>query len=217
MKVWLLITALCASLGGPRGAETQLLQVMQEDLPEGMIATDLRIIGRDDWSPAARVEVQWERGRGPGRRRVQVVVDDRGEFFRTWASVRISALRPSIVTRRAMAKGDRITGEDLEVALRPGRRGLDLQPGALVGQRIRRDVERGAPLGPKDVTLPRPLPRGTPVRVVSAVGGARIEISGQLVTSTRLGGRGRARVAGSRSALHGRLVEEDRFVLEVSR
>ena len=205
--------------GVAEGPEAQLLQAVQEDLPSGLAATELRIIGRSDWSETAELDVRWERGMAPGRRRVQVVVKDSGELYQTWASVRIGALRPVIVTRRSLVKGDRITAADLEFALRPSRsRGrLDISPDALVGELVLRDVTEGASLGPKDVTLPAPIPRGTAVRVVSESGGVRVEVPGRLVTAVRLGGRGRARTQSSRQALPGRLVNPDRFVLEMNR
>ena len=78
-------------------------------------------------------------------------------------------------------------------------------------------VEAGEVIGKKDVALPPPLPRGTRVQVVSQSGGVQVHMTGTLVQSVRLGGRGRVRVPMSRRALSGRLMEPERFVLEVKR
>lgn len=220
MKALLLVSALLASPGAPaEGPEAQLLVAMQASLPIDVVATDLRIVGRGDWSPGAELIVSWERGNGPGRRMAKVVVQDEAETYKTWASVRIAALRKVLVTTRPLGMGAVLSEADLELALRPvaKREALDFTLESLVGQPVLRDLAAGEVLGKRDVALPAPVPRGTAVRVVSEVRGVRIEVPGTLVSSVRPGGRGRARIEASRRPLAGRLLAPDRFVLEVGR
>lgn len=217
----LLLTALIAAVnaGPAEGPKAQLLQAVQASLPIDLVPTEIDIIGRKDWSEQAELVVTWERTVRAGRCMARVQVSDGDEQYRAWASVRLESLRQVLVVKRDVVRGETIAWGDLAKELRPvpESRVVDLSVEALVGQAVLRDLEAGQVLGRKDVALPAPLPRGTPVTVVSTVGGARIQVPGRLVTSVRLGGRGKARIEASRRALRGRLVAPDRFVLEVVR
>jgi flagella basal body P-ring formation protein FlgA len=102
-----------------------------------------------------------------------------------WAAVKLVALRPVLVAARALAMGAVLEASDVRRELRPvaSGEGLDLTAESLSGQAVLRDLEDGEVLGRRDVALPVPLPRGTPVTVVSTVGGARIEVQGVLASA----------------------------------
>ncbi len=199
--------------------EAQAQAALQATMPDGLMVTDLRLVGPKDWSPQATLVVQWQRGLRPGRRRATLHVTDGARSFRSWASVRIAKVTTILVATRALRAGTRIGAKDIKWARRAVRNEapLDIAPQALLGQTLLRDVEADAVLTEPDVVLAPALSRGTEVRVVSESNGVRIEVPGTLTVATRPGARGKVRVSTTARLLSGRLMSDQRFVLEGSR
>lgn len=199
--------------------EAQAQAALQATMPEGLMVTDLRLVGPKDWSPKATLVVQWQRGLRPGRRRATLHVRDGVRSFRSWASVRIAPITTILVAARALSAGTRIGAQDIKWARRAvSKKGsLDIAPQALMGQTTLRDIDADAPLTEADVVLAPALSRGTPVRVVSQSHGVRIEVPGTLTVATRPGARGKVRVSTSARPLPGRLLSDHQFVLEGSK
>ncbi len=201
------------------GPETQAQAALQATMPEGLMVTDLRLVGPKDWSPQAAVVVQWQRGLRPGRRRATLHITDGARSFRSWASVRIAPITTVLVATRALRAGTRIGAKDIKWARRPvsSKAPLDISPQALLGQTLLRDVDADAVLTEPDVVLAPALSRGTEVRVVSGRNGVRIEVPGTLTVATRPGARGKVRVSTTARPLAGRLMFNQEFVLEESK
>ena len=199
------------------GPEAQIAAEVQASLPIDLAVVAVSVVGDASWGPAARLSVSWPHTARAGTVMVPVMVEEGGAGRRVWAAVKLGALCPVLVTARPLALGAALEASDLKIELRPVARGdgLDLTLEALVGQAVLRDLAEGEVLGRRDVALPVPMPRGTPVTVVSSVGGARVEVPGTLATAARPGERARVRVAMSTRLLHGRMVGRDRFQLEV--
>lgn len=205
-----------AAVDGPKA---QVLAAMTASLPASLVATDLKFVGRSQWSDRAKVIISWDRGMQEGLRTATVNVLDGDHSFKTWASTRLSKLRPVLVLVRDMKAGDELGPKDVRTELRAvrARRALDLAPQALVGQSILTDVKRGAVLLPMHVALPARLAAGTEVRVLSTVAGVSIRASGTLVSAVRPGAPARVRIGSSSKVITGRLVDTQTFVVEVSK
>lgn len=221
MNLFTLATLVVAAAASPSdpGPEAQLIAAVRSSLPLDLDVVDVKVLGKKSWSAEAELRVAWERVPRPGTSVVTVLVREGEAVAKTWASVKLAALRPVLVTTRALELGAELAAEDVKVELRPVAfgEGLDLAPGALVGQATLRALEAGEVVGKKDVLLPTPVARGTPVKVVSSVGGARILVAGTLLTSARVGARAKVRVAFSPRPLRGRLEDRETVVLEVIR
>jgi flagella basal body P-ring formation protein FlgA len=130
---------------------------------------------------------------------------------KVWARVELGELQPVLIAVRGLAAGEEVGADDVRIETRPNR-GLQIEPDAMVGAKMRRQVVTGAVLTEADVILPPPVPRGTEVTVEIRRGAVKLATPGTLETAALPGAKAVARV-GSREVA-GRLTSDRKVVVE---
>jgi flagella basal body P-ring formation protein FlgA len=122
-----------------------------------------------------------------------------------WVPVAIAALTDVAIAQRELAAGDVITADDIAIE----RRAIaDLAPAAaatLVGASVTHPLAAGAAIAARDISLPPPLARGTQVAVDIQRGAVHIRGTATLEAAARPGELASARLAATRTVVHGRL------------
>jgi len=128
---------------------------------------------------------------------------------RLWARVVLAPVATVLVARRKLAIGDTIQPGDLAREERPveGSRGMRIDPRYLDGAKVARAMAPGAVLDGGDLVMPPPVPRGTPMRVVIEVGGARVTARGVLERAAHIGERSSVRLEGAGRLIDGEVVD----------
>jgi flagella basal body P-ring formation protein FlgA len=123
----------------------------------------------------------------------------------SWVPVAIAALTEVAVAQRDLAPGDVITGDDVALERRAIADMAVAAPATVVGATVNAPIAAGAPIAAREVALPPPLPRGTQVEVDVRRGAVHIRGTGTLEMSARPGELATARLAATRTVVHGRL------------
>jgi flagella basal body P-ring formation protein FlgA len=178
---------------------------LEPALPAGLGIAKIQLRAAD--VDAKRVVVETPRALHAGRTSVRVVVAGRA----AWAAVSIAPLVEVAVTRRAIAAGEMIATNDVVVEQR-ALDGLAPAPVMLAGAVAAHAIEAGAVIGARDVTLAPPLARGTQVSIEIRRGAVRVHGTGVLETTARIGDRASARLAATRTVVHGTLIDSTTLV-----
>jgi flagella basal body P-ring formation protein FlgA len=150
----------------------------------------------------ARVAVELPRELRAGRATIKLTI--RGRI--SWVPVAIAALSEVAVAQRDLAPGEVIADDDIAIERRAVA-DIALAPTAtLVGATVNVPIAAGAAIAAREVALPAPLPRGTQVAVDVRRGSIHIRGTGTLEMSARPGQLATARLAATRTVVHGRLV-----------
>lgn len=179
---------------------------LEPALPAGLGISKIQVHAAD--VDAKRVIVETPRALHTGRTSVRVVVAGRA----AWAAVSIAPLVDVAVTRRAIAAGEMIAAGDVIVA----QRALDdlaPAPVMLAGAVAAHAIDAGAVVGAHDVTLAPPLARGTQVSIEIRRGAVRVHGTGVLETTSHIGDRASARLAATRTVVHGTLIDSTTLVI----
>jgi flagella basal body P-ring formation protein FlgA len=123
----------------------------------------------------------------------------------SWVPVAIAALTEVAVAQRDLAPGDVITGDDVALERRAVADMAVAAPATVVGATVNAPIAAGAPIAAREVALAPPLPRGTQVEVDVRRGAVHIRGTGTLEMSARPGELATARLAATRTVVHGRL------------
>jgi flagella basal body P-ring formation protein FlgA len=137
-----------------------------------------------------------------GRPSVKVTVRGRT----AWVPVAIAAARDVAMAQRALAPGDVIADEDIAIEHRAVADVTPAPPATLVGATVTTAIPAGAPIAARDVALPPPLARGTQIAIDVRRGAVHIRGTGTLETAARPGEPASARIATTRTIVHGTLV-----------
>jgi flagella basal body P-ring formation protein FlgA len=151
----------------------------------------------------AKLAVQVPRELRTGRVSIRVAVRGRSAVY---VQVAIGKLVEVAVARRGLTAGTVIGAADVSiehVALAPA---SGPAPAAtLVGATVTNDIAAGMPIEARDVTLPRPLARGTQVSVEINRGAVRVRGTATLEAAARAGQPASARLAHTRTIVRGTL------------
>ena len=168
------------------------LDVAKGSLPANLAALDL---------DPAKVAIEPPPVLRAGRVSIKLTV--RGKT--SWVPVAIAALTEVAVAQRDLAPGDVITGDDVALERRAIADMAVAAPATVVGATVNTPIAAGAPIAAREVALPPPLPRGTQVEVDVRRGAVHIRGTGTLEMSARPGDLATARLAATRTVVHGRL------------
>lgn len=136
----------------------------------------------------------------PGRPSVKVTVHKKTVYV----PVSLAQMTDVAVVTHAMAAGAVITADDVTIE----HRAVETATAAaaqVVGGTLKKDLEAGAPIGARDLTLPAPSPRGTRVSVDIVHGELHIKGTGVLETASRVGEPARVRLAFNQTVVAGTL------------
>lgn len=155
-----------------------------------------------DHVEAAQISIELPREVRAGRASVKVTVRRKT----LWVPVAISALVDVAVAVVALPAGRAIGAGDFTIE----RRALDNVAAApiasIAGSTPIRELAAGDPIAARDVTLPRPLARGTQVTVEIRRGAVRVRGTATLELAARPGDAASARLAQNKTVVHGTLV-----------
>jgi flagella basal body P-ring formation protein FlgA len=150
----------------------------------------------------ARVAVDAPRELRAGRPSIKLTVRGRVSYV----PVAIAALTDVAIAQRDLAPGDVIAEGDVALERRAVVDMPVAAPATVVGASVHAAIAAGAPIGARDVALPPPLPRGTQVSIDVRRGAVRIRGTGTLELAARPGELATARLAATRTIVHGRLI-----------
>ncbi|MCR9162739.1 MAG: flagellar basal body P-ring formation chaperone FlgA [Nannocystaceae bacterium] len=224
----LLLSALIC-LGGPKPgdeptdpfAETReevqrtIVEQLEPDLPTNLLIGEVSVPatfvpGEDD-----EVRAKWRRVPKEGNAFALVELERNGLVQRrAFVRIKLVAVHEVLVAQRELAEGDVISEGDIALEPRIGDDGIALSPVSLVGSTVLEDVEFGQLMNAANLELPPPVARGSSVKVVVRVGGARIESHGRLEVTARPGEQVRVRVRATRKVVKGLLVNAKTVEME---
>jgi flagella basal body P-ring formation protein FlgA len=179
---------------------------VEQALPAGLGVAKIQLRGAE--VDANRVIVETPRALHTGRTSVRVVVAGHA----TWAAVSIAPLVEVAIARRAIAVGEWIAPGDVIVEQR-ALDGVAPAPVLLAGAMAAHAIDAGAVVGVHDVTLAPPLARGTQVSIEIRRGAVRVHGTGVLETMARIGDRASARLAATRTLVHGTMIDSTTLVI----
>lgn len=179
---------------------------LEPALPAGLGISKIQVRAAD--VDANRVIVETPRALHTGRTSVRVVIAGHA----AWAAVSIAPLVDVAVSRRAIAAGEMIAAGDVIVEQR-ALDGVTPAPVTLGGAVAVRAIDAGAVVGAHDVTLAPPLARGTAVAIEIRRGAVRVHGTGMLETTARIGDHASARLAATRTIVHGTLIDSTTLVI----
>jgi flagella basal body P-ring formation protein FlgA len=180
-------------------------------LPENLGVAKVFAPAGYDHVDAAQVAVELPREVRAGRASMKVTVRHHGTAQRTaktlWVPVAISARVDVAVAVVALPAGRAINAGDFTVERRAVDSSCSPAPVAsIVGASPVRDVAAGDPIIARDITLPRPLARGTQVSIEIHRGAVRVRGTATLELAARPGDAASARLAQTKTIVHGTLV-----------
>ena len=198
-----------------KATEKSVVQQLEPDLPPDLLVGEVSIPASFSPEEDDEIRAQWRRTPKEGNAFALVeLVRDGKVQRRTFVRVELLAVHEVLVAQRDLAKGDIITRGDLELEPRIGGEGIALASISLVGAAVLDAVEAGQAIDGSTVELPTPIARGTAVKVVIRVGGARIESHGRLEASARPGERVHVRVRATRKIVKGLLIDHKTVELD---
>ena len=161
--------------------------------------------------------VEWRTPPHTGNVTVQLKLDSADGSHRIgWATVQLRGLRPVLVTKRPLVKGESLQAEDLGLEPRPvaDGEGVAVEPTVLAGAPLLRDVPAGAVIGSADIVMPAPVARGAELTVLVKHGPLTISTRGTVERSARPGEKSAARVDDGHRIVYGRLLDADTLLVE---
>jgi flagella basal body P-ring formation protein FlgA len=170
--------ALEQALAG-ENARLEIVDHLRAPVPEG--ALEFPPLGLTRWagSPAG---VIW-RGR---------VRYGAGRSYPIWARVRVSVTRPRVVALRALAAGQPIAADSIEVRPVDGlpfERPAPASVEAVAGRAPRRLIPAGQPIEALQLGMPREVEAGATVQVESRLGATRLAFEARAESGGRVGDR----------------------------
>jgi flagella basal body P-ring formation protein FlgA len=202
----LAIVMLLAATSRADSLEEVVRARLEPSLPAGLGIAKVQLRAAE--VVADRVLVETPRALHAGRTSVRVVVAGHA----SWAAVSIAPLVEVAVTRRAIATGEMLSPGDIVIEQR-ALDGVAPAPVMLAGAVAMHAIEAGAVVGAHDVTLAPPLARGTQVSIEIRRGAVRVHGTGVLETTARIGDRASARLAATRTVVHGTLIDSSTLVI----
>jgi len=218
----ILILSALVCLGGPKAedeptdpfAESRksiqkdITKQLEPDLPGDLIIGEVSVPTTFVLEEGDSVRAQWRRTPKEGNAfaLVELMRDDAVQR-RAFVRIKLLAVHEVLVAQRELAEGEVISAGDLGLEPRIGTEGVALAPISLIGSSVLEDVEFGQLVTSTNIALPTPIARGTAVKVVVRVGGARIESHGRLEATARPGEQVRVRVKATRKVVQGLLVD----------
>ncbi|MBV1859915.1 MAG: flagellar basal body P-ring formation chaperone FlgA, partial [Nannocystaceae bacterium] len=180
----------------------------EPDLPANLLIGEVSVPATFVLEEGDSIRAQWRRTPKEGNAFALVELM-RGDAVQRRAFVRIKllAVHEVLVAQRELDEGDVISAGDLALEPRIGTQGVALAPISLVGSSVLKDVEFGQLVTATNVALPTPIARGTAVKVVIRVGGAKIESHGRLEVTARPGEQVRVRVRATHKIVQGLLID----------
>jgi len=196
-------------------AQKTIVEQLEPDLPRDLLIGEVSVPatfvpGEDD-----EVRAKWRRTPTEGNAFALVELV-RGDVVQRRAFVRVQlvAVHEVLVAQRELAEGDVVTAQDIALEPRIGKDGIALAPVSLVGSSVLADIELGQLIDARNLELPPPVARGSSVKVVIRIGGARIESHGRLEDTARPGERVRVRVKATRKVVRGLLLDPKTVEME---
>lgn len=198
----LLVVLLAPALATAAPLDRVVRDQLAPQLPAGLGIREIhlpRTLARVDVE-AASVVVELPREPRAGRSSVRVTVPGRAVTF---VPVSFEALATVAVARRPIIQGATIVLDDVDFVERPVAASLDAT--LVIGARASHAITTGAVLGPRDVVLPPPVPRGTQVTVELRARGVSVRGTGVLELAARVGLPATVRVLATKQVVHGTL------------
>ncbi len=225
----ILILSALVCLGGPKAGDEptdpfaesrqaiqkDIAKQLEPDLPGNLLIGEVSVPATFVLEEGDSVRAQWRRTPKEGNAfaLVELMRNDAVQR-RAFVRIKLLAVHEVLVAQRELTEGEVISAGDLELEPRIGSEGVALAPVSLVGSSVLADVEFGQLVTSTNVALPTPIARGTAVKVVVRVGGARIESHGRLEATARPGEQVRVRVKATRKIVQGLLVDPKTVELE---
>lgn len=128
-----------------------------------------------------------------------------------YVPVQVGKLVEVAVATHDLAEGDALTDADFSIEQRAAENAAIA--GTLGGARVQHAVKAGEPIGKLDVALAPPLPRGMEVALEIRHGRIRVRGTAILEANARPGGPAIARVAQTKTLVHGVLVAPSTLVV----
>lgn len=142
-----------------------------------------------------------------GRPSIKVTINGSTRYV----PVQVGKLVEVAVATHDLTEGDALTAADFSIELRAADNVA--VAGELGGARVQHAVKSGAPIGKLDVQLAPPLPRGMEVALEIRHGRIRVRGTAILEANARPGGPAIARVAQTKTLVHGTLVAPSTLVV----
>lgn len=211
MKSLLALGAIAALAGSASADSIEAIIRATPGLPAGLAVAKVHLpakLSKLDADPA-RVVVELPRELRAGRASWKLAVKGRIVFVPVTLGKEIEVA----VLTRPLAVGQVITAADFEIELRATEVPA-VSPQLLEGSTVSRPLESGATVNAGDVSLPAPLPRGTPIKIEIQQGAVRVRGSGLLERAARPGEPAIARLSHTRSIVRGTLRAPGTLVVE---
>lgn len=191
-----------------QAVQTDISTQLAPDLPGDLLIGEVSVPTTFVLEDGDSVRAAWRRPPKEGNAfaLVELIRKERVQR-RAFVRIKIIAVHEVLVAQRELAQGEVISAGDLALEPRIGGDGVALAPVSLLGSSVLADVELGQLVTSTNVALPTPIARGTAVKVVIRVGGARIESHGRLEATARPGEQVRVRVRATRKVIQGLLID----------
>ena len=225
----ILILSALVCLGGPGAADEptdpfaearqaiqkDIAKQLEPDIPANLLIGEVSVPTTFVLEEGDSVRAAWRRTPKEGNAfaLVELIRNDMVQR-RAFVRVKLLAVHEVLVAQRELEVGEVISAGDLALEPRIGTKGIALAPVSLLGSSVLEAVESGQLVTSSNVALPTPIARGTAVKVVIRVGGARIESHGRLEATARPGERVRVRVRATRKIVEGLLIDAKTVELE---
>lgn len=218
----ILILSALVCLGGPKAGDDptdpfaearhavqkDITKQLEPDLPGNLLIGEVSVPASFVLEEGDSVRASWRRPPKEGNAfaLVELVRKDSVQR-RAFVRIKLLAVHEVLVAQRELAEGEVISAGDLALEPRIGGEGVALAPISLIGSSVLGPVELGQLVTSTNVELPTPIARGTAVKVVIRIGGARIESHGRLEATARPGEQVRVRVRATRKIVQGLFVD----------
>jgi flagella basal body P-ring formation protein FlgA len=192
---------------------TRITEKITEEIPAslGVASLSLRAAIKQIEGP---ISLTWKTPPKEGFSDVEVKYTLKNKERTVWARVELRPLQTVLVATRSMALGETISAGDFVLEKRPVRSGgwLSIEPTIIAGTTLQRSIDAGDIATEDEIQLPKPIARGTTLKVISQLGGVKIATTGTLEKQARPGEKSSARLSDGK-LVQGQLQDESTFIV----
>jgi len=193
-------------------ATARIRAEIEAALPGDLRAVEVRVPSSLAGAGGA-IAIDWSRPARPGWITLRVRAGERSGWVRT----RLAALAATVVAARDLPAGHSMAEADVRVELRAASAGPVLAGvESVIGRALRQPVAAGAPIPAAALERAAPLPRGHQVNALVRRGRLSISAAGLLERPAPVGQTTTVRLRATGRIVHGRLVDSNTVIVEVS-
>jgi flagella basal body P-ring formation protein FlgA len=201
MKILAFLVIFCA-VASAEGLDTIVRDRVGAELPSNLGVAKVYAPAGYDAVDAKSVAVEVPRELRTGRASMKVTIKRKT----LWVPVAIAPVSEVAIVRTALPAGSTIRANDIAIERRAIESSAPASPTSVVGSTTTRELAIGDAISSKDITLPRPLARGTQVQIQIRRGAVQVRGTGILELAARPGDAATARLAQTKTIVRGTLV-----------